>query len=320
MPVQYKDYYATLGVPKGSSQDEIRKAFRRLARQHHPDVSKDKKNAESKFKDINEAYEVLGDAEKRKRYDELGADWDRKGPQPPPGWDRGEEAGSFGGTGFSDFFEQFFSGAASRGGGVGVGGQGRGFSPFGGMGGMGGMEEEPLRGRDIEADLLVTIEEALHGAKKKVSFRRDAQAPMETYEVRIPKGVHEGQKIRLAGQGQSSRAGRKATAGDMYLVVRFERHPDFRVEGSDLHYDFDVPAWLAVLGGELSVPTPEGAVRLKIPAGSQSGRKFRLKGRGLPISKDSRGDFYACLNVKLPESLGEEERTLWEKLSEIEAE
>jgi curved DNA-binding protein len=271
-------------------------------------VSKDKKNAESKFKDINEAYEVLGDAEKRKRYDELGADWDRKGPQSPPGWERGEEAGSFGGTGFSDFFEQFFSGAASR------GGRGH-FSPFGDMGGM---EQEPPRGRDIEADLLVTIEEALHGAKKKISFRRDTHAPMETYEVRIPKGVHEGQKIRLAGQGQSGGSGRRAAAGDMYLVVRFERHPDFRVEGSDLLYDFDIPAPLAVLGGEISVPTPEGAVRLKIPAGSQPGRKFRLKGRGLPINKESRGDFYACLSVKLPESLTEEERKLWEKLSKIE--
>jgi curved DNA-binding protein len=314
MPVQYKDYYATLGVPKGASQDEVRKAFRRLARQHHPDVAKDKKNAESKFKDINEAYEVLGDAEKRKRYDELGADWDRKGPQPPPGWERGEDPGSFGGTGFSDFFEQFFSGAASR------GGRGR-YSPFGGMGGMGnmgGMEQEPPRGRDVEADLLVTIEEALHGAKKKISFRRDAQAPMETYEVRIPKGVHEGQKIRLAGQGQAAHPGRRAAAGDMYLVVRFERHPDYRVEGSDLLYDFDVPAWRSVLGGEISVPTPEGAVRLKIPAGSQPGRKFRLKGRGLPISKESRGDFYACLAVKLPESLSPEERQLWEKLSEME--
>jgi curved DNA-binding protein len=308
MPVQYKDYYATLGVPKGASQDEIRKAFRRLARQHHPDVAKDKKNAESKFKDINEAYEVLGDAEKRKRYDELGADWDRKGPQPPPGWDREDDASSFGGTGFSDFFEQFFSGAASR------GGRGR-FSPFGGMAGM---EEEPVRGRDIEADLLVTIEEALHGSKKKISFRRDAKSPMETYEVRIPKGVHEGQKIRLAGQGQAAGVGRRAPAGDLYLVVRFERHPDFRVEGSDLLYDFDVPAWLPVLGGELSVPTPEGAVRLKIPAGSQHGRKFRLKGRGLPISKESRGDFYACLSVKLPESLTDEERQLWEKLADIE--
>jgi len=280
MSVQYKDYYATLGVPKGASQDEIRKAFRRLARQHHPDVAKDKKNAESKFKEINEAYEVLGDAEKRKRYDELGADWDRKGPQPPPGWDRGEEAGSFGGTGFSDFFEQFFGGAASRGGGGGGGGR---FSPFGGAHGFGVAEEEPLRGQDIEADLLVTIEEALHGGKKKISFRRDGHSPMETY-----------------------------------LVVRFERHPDFRVEGSDLLYDFDVPAWLAALGGELSVPTPEGAVRLKIPAGSQPGRKFRLKGRGLPIKKDMRGDFYACLGIKIPESLTAPERQLWEKLSEIE--
>ena len=307
MPVQYKDYYATLGVSKGATQDELRKAFRRLARLHHPDVSKDKKNAETKFKEINEAYEVLGDPEKRKRYDELGADWDRKGPQQPPGWAPGQETSSFSGTGFSDFFEQFFSGAASRGG-------ARGRNPFGGM-----AEEQPARGGDIEADLLVTIEEALHGSKKKISFRRDARAPLETFEVRIPKGVHEGQKIRLAGQGQVAAFGRRGPSGDLYLVVRFERHPDYRIEGSDLLFTFEVPAWLAVLGGETSVPTPEGPVRLKVPAGSQPGRKFRLKGRGLPITKESRGDFYACLEVKLPDSLTLEERKLWEKLSEIEA-
>lgn len=304
MSVQYKDYYETLGVPKTASADDIRKAFRKLARQHHPDVAKDKKTAEAKFKDINEAYEVLSDAEKRQRYDQLGAHWNQpEGQRPPPGWGRGEntggfgQGGSFGGTGFSDFFEQFFSGGAGRG------------ARGGGMPGFGG----EARGSDIEADLLVTIEEALHGAKKKISFRRDGQSQVETYEVRIPKGVREGQKIRLAGQGQA--AGRRGAAGDLYLVVRFEKHPDYRVEGSDLIYDLEVPAWRAVLGGEASVPTPDGPVRMKIPDGSQPGRKFRLKGRGLPTGVNARGDFYAQLVVTLPTTLIPETRALWEKLS-----
>ena len=302
MSVQYKDYYETLGVPKSASADEIRKAFRKLARQHHPDVAKDKKTAESKFKDLNEAYEVLSDAEKRQRYDQLGANWDQPGGQQPPPWGRGGpgggfgQGGSFGGTGFSDFFEQFFSGGASRG---------------GGMPGFGGQ----ARGGDIEADMLVTIEEALHGAKKKISFRRDGQSQVETYEVRIPKGVREGQKIRLAGQGQA--AGRRGAAGDLYLVVRFEKHPDYRVEGSDLTYDLEVPAWRAVLGGEASVPTPDGPVRLKIPDGSQPGRKFRLKGRGLPTGVNTRGDFFVQLVVTLPTMLIPETRALWEKLSRL---
>jgi curved DNA-binding protein len=304
MPVQYKDYYATLGVPKGASQDEIRKAFRGLARKHHPDVAKDKKTAEAKFKEINEAYEVLGDAEKRQRYDQLGANWDQ---QPAPGWNRGGSAGgpgegfggSFGGTGFSDFFEQFFSGNASRGGRAGS------FSGFG---------EEAHGGSDVEADLLVTLEEALHGAKKKISFRRDGRPKVETYEVRIPTGVREGQKIRLAGQGGTA-AGRRGPAGDLYLVVRFEKHPDFRVEGSDLIYDLEVPAWKAVLGGEVSVPTLDGSVRLKIPPGTQPGRKFRIKGRGLPTGTNVRGDFFVQLAVTLPTTLTEDERALWEKLA-----
>ena len=314
MPVQYKDYYATLGVAKSASQDEVRKAFRQLARKHHPDVAKDKKTAESKFKEINEAYEVLGDAEKRKRYDELGADWDRGGAhQPPPGWGRagrpggmGGMPGGFEGTGFSDFFEQFFSGGAARGG----------ANPFGGMGGAGA---EPARGGDIEADLLVTIEEALHGGKKKISFRRDARAQVETYEVAIPKGVREGQKIRLAGQGHTAHgahaAHRRGSAGDLYLVVRFEKHPDYRIEGADLYYDLFVPAWMAVLGGETHIPTPDGSILLKVPAGTQPGRKFRLKGRGLPVSATARGDFYAELAVTLPTELTPAERKLWEQLA-----
>ena len=307
MPVQYKDYYATLGVSKTASQDEVRKAFRQLARKHHPDVAKDKKTAESKFKEINEAYEVLGDAGKRKRYDELGADWDRSGAQqPPPGWGRagrpggmGGMPGGFEGTGFSDFFEQFFSGGAAR-------GPAR---PFGGF----GAEAEPARGEDIEADLLVTIEEALHGGKKKISFRRDARAHVETYEVAIPKGVREGQKIRLAGQGHAAQ--RRGPAGDLYLAVRFEKHPDYRIEGADLYYDLLVPPWMAVLGGETHIPTPDGSVLLKVPAGTQPGRKFRLKGRGLPVTATARGDFYAELAVTLPTELTPAERKLWEQLA-----
>ncbi len=308
MSVQYKDYYATLGVSKTASQDEIRKAFRQLARKHHPDVAKDKKTAETKFKEINEAYEVLGEADKRKRYDELGTDWERGGPQ-QPGFGRGARPGGMGGmpggfegTGFSDFFEQFFAGNGTR---------GRGTSPFGGFSGA---PAEAAGGGDIEADLLVTIEEALHGGKKKISFRRGPRAPVETYEVRIPTGVREGQKIRLAGQGQS--AGRRGPAGDLYLVVRFEKHPDYRVEGADILYDLQVPAWMAVLGGETHIRTPDGPVLLKIPPSSQTGRKFRLKGRGLPTGPTARGDFYAELAIALPTELTPEQRKLWEQLAQ----
>lgn len=311
MPVQYKDYYATLGVSKSATHDELRKAFRKLARQYHPDVAKDKKGAESKFKEINEAYEVLGDAEKRKKYDTLGADWERGGGQQPPGWGRGGQAGgfeqfpggaSFGGTGFSDFFEQFFGG-------------GRGRRPAGGFGDFGGFgAQEGARGGDIEADLLVTIEEALHGAKKTITFRRDATSKPETYVLTIPKGVHEGKKIRLAGKGEGS--GGRGQAGDLYLRVRFERHPDWRVEGSDLIYELELPVARAVLGTEIEVPTPDGPVRLKIPAGSQPGRKFRLKDRGLPHDS-GRGDFFVKLAVEIPEAVAGEERELWEKLAKL---
>lgn len=308
MPVQYKDYYKTLGVSKTASQDEIRKAFRRLAREYHPDVAKDKKTAEAKFKEINEAYEVLGDPEKRKKYDTLGADWERGGGfQPPPGWGAGRPGGrggmggmgdfSFGGTGFSDFFEQFFGGKSFK--------RHAGANPFAGF----GMEEE-TRGSDIEADLLVTIEEALHGAKKKVSFRRSDNPKVETYEVKIPKGVREGQRIRLAGQGQAG--------GDLYLRVRFAQHPDYRIEGADLVHELEIPAWKAVLGTEAEVRTPDGSVRLKVPAGTQPGQKFRLKGRGLPTGPSTRGDFYVEVGITLPKTLTAEERAHWEALSRVE--
>ena len=308
MSVKYKDYYETLGVPKTASKEEIRKAFRKLAREHHPDVAKDKKTAEAKFKDINEAYEVLGDDDKRRKYDELGANWDQARQAPPPEWSRsggmpGGFSGSFDGTGFSDFFEQFFSGAAAR-------GRER-SSPYGGRGSM----HEERRGGDVEADLLVTIEEALHGARKKISFRRDGRSHVETFDVRIPKGVREGQKIRLAGQGEAGP--RRGMAGDLLLVVRFERHPDYRVEGSDLVYELELPVAAAVLGSDVQVPTPDGSVRLKIPAGSQPGKKFRLKGRGLPVQQGMRGDFFVVISVRVPVKLTEAERKLWEQLAEF---
>ncbi|MGB8168951.1 MAG: DnaJ C-terminal domain-containing protein [Chthoniobacteraceae bacterium] len=306
----FKDYYATLGVAKNATHDEIRKAFRKLARQYHPDVAKDKKNAEAKFKEINEAYEVLSDADKRQKYDTLGADWDR---QPPPqhrgAGPRGAGADpfggggfSFGGTGFSDFFEQFFGGS-----------QGGAARRSGGFTGYPGVAEEERRS-NIEADLLVTIEEALHGAKKAISFRRDGRSAVQTFEVRIPKGVREGQKIRLAGQGGGAGA---HGAGDLLLRVRFERHPDYEVDGSDLIYELTVPVAQVVLGTEVEVPTPDGSVRLKIPTGSQPGRKFRLKGRGLPTKAGERGDFYVKLEVLLPSRLEADERALWTELSEL---
>src|SRR3954452_14852533 len=282
MAVQFRDYYETLGVSKTATDAEIKSAFRKLARKHHPDVAKDKKSAEEKFKQINEAYEVLSDPAKRQKYDQLGADWNQPGGgfQPPPGWGRQQQGGGpnpfgggnggvefeFGGTGFSDFFEAFFGG-------------GRGQSAFG-RGGFGTREAGPERGSDVEADIMVTLDEALHGSKRTVSLRRSSSSKLETYTVKIPRGVHEGQRIRLAGQGEAGAGGGKS--GDLFLRVRFARHPDFSVEGSDLVHEVEVFPWEAVLGTELTVPSLEGEKRLKIPAGTQTGQRFRLRERGLP--------------------------------------
>jgi curved DNA-binding protein len=319
--VQFKDYYETLGVAKTATEAEIKKAFRKLARQYHPDVVKEreKKTAEAKFKEINEAYEVLSDPEKRKKYDTLGADWERGGSpqQAPPNWQDFAQPGAgrrpggvefeFGGTGFSDFFETFFGG---RGGG--------GRSPFGGgfqvdedAGGFGA----PARGHDAEADIMVTLDEAINGSKRQVSLRRSDTDKVETYNIRIPAGVHEGQRIRLTGQG--GRATRGGAAGDLYLRVRFAQHPDFRVEGHDLIHEHEVKPWVAVIGGEVRVPTLEGSARLKIPAGTQNGRRFRLKERGLPQSGGRRGDLYVVVGIDIPETVTEEQRKVWEQLAAL---
>lgn len=307
MAVQYKDYYQTLGVAKTATHDEIRKAFRKLARQYHPDVAKDKKSAEAKFKEINEVYEVLSDADKRKKYDELGPDWQRGGSyQPPPGWQGytqgtrgGGEEFHFGGTGFSDFFEAMFGGMGRK-------SYGGGFEKTFGAG---------KRGQDIEADILVTIDEALHGSRRKISFRRSESAKVETFEVRIPQGVHEGQKIRLAGQGGAGLRG--GAAGDLYLRVRFAKHPDFRADGVDLIHDLALAPWQAVLGCEVTVPTLEGAAKLKIPPGTQGGQRFRLKERGLNKPNKTRGDLYVVASIEIPTSLSNEEMELWARMAAL---
>src|SRR5213080_3305988 len=315
MPVQFRDYYQTLGVPKTASEDEIRSAFRKLARKYHPDVAKDKKAAEEKFKEINEAYEVLSDPEKRKKYDQLGADWNRPGGfQPPPQW-QGQQPGGgfyqwggdggggvefeFGGTGFSDFFEAFFGG-------------GRGRSAFGGFGQRGTMAE---RGSDVEADIMVTLEEALHGSTRQVSLRRAGSKKTETYQVKIPRGVREGQRIRLAGQGEAGERGGKS--GDLFLRVRLARHPDFSVEGSDLVHEVKIAPWQAVLGDQIIVPTLEGNARLKLPPGTQGGQRFRLRGRGLPGVSGQRGDLYVVVQIAVPKKLSDSERKLWEQLAQL---
>ena len=313
MAVQFRDYYETLGVSKTASEDEIKSAFRKLARKYHPDVAKDKKVAEEKFKQINEAYEVLSDPEKRRKYDQLGENWNQRGGfQPPPQWGGGQPGGfrwgggenggvefEFGGTGFSDFFEAFFGG-------------GRGRSAFGGFGQRGTMAE---RGNDVEADIMVTLEEALHGSTRQVSLRRAGSKKTETYQVKIPRGVREGQRIRLAGQGEAGEGGGKS--GDLFLRVRLARHPDFSVEGSDLVHEVKIAPWQAALGDQIIVPTLEGNARLKLPPGTQGGQRFRLRGRGLPGVSGQRGDLYVVVQISVPKKLSEREREIWEQLAQL---
>ncbi len=313
MPVQYKDYYEILGVPRSAGEAEIKKAFRKLAREYHPDVAKDKKRAEEKFKEINEAYEVLGDPERRKKYDELGADW-KSGAEfrPPPGWGsfgggrsfrRAGTGGQefefqFGGTGFSDFFEQFFGSMGQRRGGF---GRSAGFAD----------EESAERGRDIEGDILVTLEEALRGSVRSVTVRHESRT--ETYQVKIPAGVTEGQRLRLAGRGEAGSGG--GGAGDLYLRVRLARHPDYEVDGHNLIFEAELAPWEAVLGANISVPTLDGRVNIKIPPGTQNGQKLRLRGRGLPQPGGEHGDLIVVTRLEVPGHVTDAERKLWEQLA-----
>jgi len=318
MPVEFKDYYATLGVARDASAGDIKKAFRKLARKHHPDVAKDKKTAEEKFKEINEANEVLSDPEKRQKYDRLGANWrdPEGGFRPPPeGQGGGGQEFHFGGTGFSDFFEQFFSGGSRYG-----------FQPGDGPplrhGGPPQGTPRARRGSDIEGDVLVTLEEAMHGTVRPISLqianRQTGQAEVQTFKVRIPPGATDGRRIRVPGHGEPGHGG--APAGDLYLRVRHAAHPDFTTQDADVFHELDIAPWEAVLGAEIVVPTLDDSVKLRIPAGAENGQQLRVRGRGLPKGKSGgRGDFYVVLNVQLPASVSNGERVLWEKLRDTSA-
>ena len=308
--MKFQDYYETLGVARVASAEEIKLAFRKLARLYHPDVAKNKITGEAKFKEINEAYEVLSDPEKRRRYDELGADWQEggEGARPPRGPGRRATAGDaagfeFGGTGFSDFFESFFGG---------------------GRGGFASAPQDDDRadpGRDIEADLLVTLEEALRGSRRKVTLRRPggdgAPERTNTYDVRLPPALREGQRIRLAGQGDPGHRG--AAAGDLYLRVRFARHPDLSVQGDDIYWDLDLAPWEAVLGVQAKIATLDGSITLRVPPGTIAGTQLRVRGQGLPHADGTRGDLFAVVQLQVPTAVTPEERTLWEKLAATSA-
>jgi len=312
MPVEFKDYYDVLGVARNASGEEIKKAFRKLARRYHPDVAKDKVTGEKKFKEINEANEVLSDPEKRQKYDQLGANWnhpERQTPPPQGGSGGGYQEASevhFDGTGFSDFFEQYF------------GSRGR---PSGGFGrtrgnGMGG-RTVAHRGQDIEADILVTLDEILHGSTRMIQLQRadprTGQSATQTLRVKIPPGVREAQLIRLAGKGREGIGG--GDSGNLYLRVKLAQHPDFRVRGADLYYDLDLAPWEAVLGATVQIPTLDGTVSLKIPAGTMAERQLRLRGKGLPTSNGTRGDLYAVVSIQVPAHLTPEQIVLWEQLA-----
>jgi curved DNA-binding protein len=329
--LEFKDYYQTLGVAKTASDKELKQAYRKLARKHHPDVNPGDKSAESRFKEINEAYEVLGDPDKRRKYDELGANWRQyeQAQQQGQGFPGGSPfAGAapgggawninMGGPGgyrtmteeemhdlfgnedpFSDFFRTFFGGGDPR-----EGGRAR-----------QGRAPRAQKGRDIEHEVELTLEEAFHGATRRVSIKQGGHA--RSVDVRIPVGVKDGSRVRAAGEGESG--GNGGAAGDLYLRVRLKPHAVFERQGHDLHARIALPVTTAVLGGEAQVPTITGSVRLKIPETTQSGQVFRLKGHGMPaIGKpDDRGDLYATVEIQLPRSLSKEQRGHWEALGKI---
>jgi curved DNA-binding protein len=304
MAVGFQDYYETLEVPRTASAEDIRRAYRRLARKHHPDVNKEP-GAEDRFKQISEAYEVLRDDEKRARYDQLGANW-KAGQDVSGASGYGEGFGSgdgfgdvrvdFGGGDFSDFFEGLF------------GQRGRGRTA--GTTGFGGFDGFSMRGGNQEAVLELTLEESAAGGKRRISL-----GDGRDFEVDIPRGVRDGQRIRLAGEGSVGPGG--GPPGDLFLRVRVKPHPRFRVEGRDLYVDLPVAPWEAALGAEVPVPTLAGSLRLKVPHGSSSGRRLRLRGQGLPSPDGSAGDLYAVLAVRVPKRLTKKERELFEELASV---
>ncbi len=318
--MEFKDYYATLGVSKAATEKEIKQAFRKLARKLHPDVNPGDKQAETRFKEINEAYEVLGDPAKRKKYDELGANWRlyeqaeaQGGPNPFAGQWSVNMGGGGGGRGFrtmtqdemadlfgdanpfSDFFTTFFGG-----------------EPDAGRGARGRARQRT--GRDVEHEIELTLDEAYQGTMRRLSLKHDGHA--RTVDVRIPAGVGDGSRVRVAGEGEHGVGG--ASSGDLYLRVRLAPHPEFERKGRDLYVKVPVAVPTAVLGGEAEVRTLAGKpVRLRIPPLTQNGQVFRLKGYGMPRvgHPDDKGDLYARVEARLPTELSAEEREHYEALA-----
>jgi DnaJ-class molecular chaperone len=326
--MEFKDYYSTLGVAKTATEKEIKQAYRKLARKFHPDVNPGDKSAEARFKEINEAYEVLGDPPKRKKYDELGSNWrmyeqaaaggapgagggawnvDFGGGQPGGGFrtmTEEEMREIFGDSDpFSDFFHTFFGGRAG---------------PMGGeAGGARRTARGPRQGRDVEHELELGLEDSYHGAMRRLSMTHDGQA--RTVDVRIPPGVGEGSRVRVSGEGEHGTGG--GQSGDLYLRIRQRPHPTFERKGRDLYTHITVPLTTAVLGGEADVPTLAGKpVRLRIPPTTQSGQVFRLKGHGMPVvgKANEHGDLYVTVDVELPRSLTSEQRKHFEELQKLE--
>ena len=309
----YKDYYAALGVAKDASAEEIQKAYRKLARKHHPDVNKDPAS-EGKFREAAEAYEVLKDADKRSKYDRYGSAWKAvheqgagsTGAAPPPGYEefswafdgdgrsRGFEGQGSGG--FSSFFESLFGGQPAGG---------------GGRRAAGGWAAP---GSDHEASLEITLEEAALGGARELEIS-DGRGSTSKVRLQIPKGGRAGTRLRLPGKGGSGAGGGKA--GDLFLRVDLAPHEVFRLEGNDLHALVPIAPWTAALGGEAIVPTLSGPTTVKVPAGSSSGRKLRLKGKGYPASGDGAGDLLAEFRVVVPPTLSARERELFEELSKV---
>lgn len=294
--MKYKDYYATLGLNRDASPEEIKRAYRKLARKYHPDVSTES-DAEDRFKDLGEAYEVLKDPEKRAAYDNLGSNW-RAGQDftPPPGWEPGSQFNSgFSGDpfNFSDFFEQLFGQ---------TGGRGHGFR---------GGRSFSSRGQDERVRVSVPLEDAYRGAERSLRLEGAGRNKRSrTLKVKIPAGVTNGQRIRLSGQGASGVNG--GGSGDLFLEVEIEPHATYRVEGKDIHLDLPVTPWEAALGAKVKAPTPGGAVDLKVPADSQSGKRLRLRGRGL--GQAQKGDLIVHLQIVTPSADTPEAKALYRKM------
>ena len=331
MSVTFQDYYDSLGVGRSASEKEIKTAYRKLARKWHPDLQpdKDKAAAEEKFKQINEAYEVLSDQEKRAKYDRLGANW-REGQdfQPPPDMDGFHfHTGTAGESGFSDFFDMLFgnAGAFSR-------------ASRSGPTSRYGRHRGPVQGQDVESELAVTLEEAYRGGEKtlQLSAREGCNAcsgaghdnngicsrcggaglvnNSKALVVRIPPGIREGGRIRLKGQGGEGLEG--GERGDLYLKVRYQPHPYFRVQGDDLEIEITLRPEQAVLGAQITAPTLDGQVSIRVPAGTRAGKRLRLREKGLP-RKSGRGDEYVRVKIDIPESLSAEEEQLYRQLAAL---